>query len=495
MGAPEKLKEKFRWIYNFKVANTLMQWDYETHMPKKAAEKRAEALGELSVFIFNYTLSDEMGELIQKAEKEATNDIDRALVYFAKKDYEKYKKIPPKLWKDFSIETAKAQAIWEKAKAESDFSIFSEQLKKVIELSIEVAEHLGYEKNRYDALLDLYEPGTTSEDIEKIIKPLKSFLKEAVEKILSKEKPQDVFKIGIYDIEKQKLLSKKVLELIGYDFSSGRIDISAHPFTITIGPNDVRVTTRYDEHDLKYSLYSTIHEGGHALYELGIPLEFYGLPIGDAASMAIHESQSRFWENVIGRSYSFWKFFKPILERYFDTFKKHTTEELWRASNIVERSLIRTEADEVTYNLHIMLRFDIENALINRELSVDELPSIWNEKMEEYIGVVPKNDSEGVLQDVHWSHGSFGYFPSYMLGNLYSAQIYHTMQKEIDVESHVENGDFERILEWLRDKVHSKGRTKEPKDLIREISGEELNPEHFIRYIKEKYSKVYEITL
>ncbi|MCD6449762.1 MAG: carboxypeptidase M32 [Thermotogaceae bacterium] len=491
----EKLKKKYRWIYHFQSALNLIEWDFETHMPRKAFEKRAEAIGTISTFVFQYLTSDELGGLINQAEKEARTDEDRAIVYFAKKDYEKQKRIPPKLLRKFSEETAKAQAIWQEAKEKSDFSIFSDQLEKVVEIVIEIAEKVGYEKNRYDALLDFYEPGMTTEKLKGIISPLRKFLVEAVDKISSVEKPEDIFKKYKFDMQKQKELSKKVLEIMGYDFGAGRVDVSAHPFTTTISHNDVRVTTRYDVHDLKNSFYSTVHEGGHALYEQGIPEEYRGLPIGDGASMAIHESQSRFWENIVARSLPFWKFFKSIIEEYFEVFKRHSAEEVWRASNIVERSLIRTEADEVTYNLHIMLRFDLEEALINRKIKVKDLPGLWNEKMKEYIGVIPPNDREGVLQDVHWAHGTFGYFPSYMLGNLYSAQIYYAMLKDLDFEKEIEIGNFDRILSWLREKVHKKARTREPDELIKEISGEELSEKYFIRYVREKYSDLFSVSL
>lgn len=282
---------------------------------------------------------------------------------------------------------------------------------------------------------------------------------------------------------------------MGYDFGSGRIDVSAHPFTTTIGPRDVRITTRFDVSDLKYSLFSTIHEGGHALYEQGIPDEYRGLPIGEGVSMAVHESQSRFWENIVGRSLSFWRFFKSYVDDLFPHFHEYSSEQVWKAANIVERSPIRTEADEVTYNLHIMLRFELEEALVNKRIKVEDLSDIWNEKMEEYVGVRPKCDSEGVLQDVHWAHGTFGYFPSYMLGNLYAAQLYAAMKKDLDVDKLLEIGEFGKILEWLREKVHEKARTREPGELMKEITGQELSADCFVQYIREKYSRVYGVEL
>ena len=494
MSALQKLKEKYIWISHFSSAFELLQWDMETHMPKKGGKWRAQIIGSLSEFIQAQQTSDEMGKLLSEAEKEAESEEDKALVRVAKKEYEKFKKIPPELWGKFALETAKAQRIWEDAKRNSDFSIFAPQLEKIVEIVKELSERVGYEENRYDALLDFFEPGLTVKDLDKIIPKLRKFLIDVLEKIENAHKPKDVF-LGKFDIQKQKELSKRVLEIIGYDFDAGRIDVSAHPFTITISHGDVRVTTRYDENDLKYSFFSTVHEGGHALYEQGIPERFRGLPIGDGASMGIHESQSRFWENIVARSKHFWEFFKPILSEYFEDFKDVPVDELWRSSNIVERSLIRTESDEVTYNLHIMLRCEIEKALVNDEMSVKDIPSVWNDKMKEYIGVIPKSDSEGALQDVHWAHGSFGYFPSYMMGNLYAAQLLYSMKKDLSFEENVRSGNFKALLDWLREKIHIHGKIFEPKDLMKRATGEDFSTEYFMNYIKEKYSEVYRINL
>ena len=445
-------------------------------------------------FVQAQQTSEEIGKLLKEAEDEAKDEEDKALIRVAKKEYEKFKKIPPDLWGKFALETAKAQRIWEEARNKSDFSIFAPQLERVVEIVKELAERVGYEKNRYDALLDFYEPGLTVEDLDEVIPKLRDFLIGVLEKIENAEKPKDVF-IGNFDLEKQRELSKRVLEVMGYDFEAGRIDVSAHPFTITISHGDVRITTRYDERDLKYSFFSTVHEGGHALYEQGIPERLRGLPIGDGASMGIHESQSRFWENIVARSKPFWEFFKPILAEHFESFKDVTAEDLWRASNIVERSLIRTESDEVTYNIHIMLRYEIEKALINDEMNVRDIPSVWNEKMRDYIGVVPKSDSEGALQDIHWSGGSFGYFPSYMMGNLYAAQIFHAMKRELDFEENVRSGNLRALLDWLRKNIHIHGKIFEPKDLIKRATGNEFDIKYFMDYIREKYSEVYQIDI
>ncbi|GAB6188992.1 carboxypeptidase [Marinitoga arctica] len=490
----KELKEKYYLISRYNTSAALLEWDFETYMPKKAAEKRAEVIGEISGKAFEISVSDEMGEMLNSAEKENLDIIDRALVRVGKKEYEKFKKIPPKLFKEINISASKAQAAWEEAKIKNDFSIFQPYLEKVVELTKKMADYLGYDENRYDALLDLYEPGLKTSELKRVIAPLRDFLVNYLNELEKGKKPNKYIMKKYFPIEKQKELSLRVLKLMKYDFDAGRMDIAMHPFTTTIGTNDVRITTRYNENDLNDSLYSTIHEGGHALYEQGIPEEFSGLPIGDGASMAIHESQSRFWENIIGRSLEFWKYFYNDLVEVFPEFANNTPEEIFKAVNFVERSFIRTEADEVTYNLHIMLRFEIEEALINDKIKVKDLPKIWNEKMKDYLGIVPKRDSEGVLQDVHWAHGSFGYFPSYMLGNLYSAQFYKKMREDIlELDKEIEKGEFEKILNWLRKNIHSKGKMYEPGELVKMVTGESLNPKYFIEYIKNKFNKVYDL--
>ena len=486
----KELKEHLRKISRFENALSLLHWDMETYMPPRAVEKRAEIIGEISEYVFEQFSSDKTKELIEKANPQDKES--EAIVKLVKKEYDKIKKTPKKLYIELQKETAKAQQAWQTAKRENNFNIFKPHLQKIVDLEKEILEHLGYDENKYDTLLDQYEPGLKTKDLKEIIPPLRDFLVKFLDKLDSGNPPNTDILEGEYDENLQKELSTEILKYLNYDFSSARLDISEHPFTISISHNDVRITTRFDKHDIKNSIFSTIHECGHALYELNIPEEYRDLPIGDGASMGIHESQSRFWENIVGRSLEFWKFMYPTLIKYFPKFKDVPIEDFWRAINKVERSLIRTEADEVTYNLHIMLRFEIEEALINDRITVDELPAIWNEKMEKYLGIKPKDDSHGVLQDVHWAHGSFGYFPSYMLGNLYAAQFLHVMKNDIpDFYNKIENGEFKTILNWLSEKIHSKGKVYEPIELVKMVTGEQLNPKYFINYVKEKFEKVY----
>jgi len=341
----------------------------------------------------------------------------------------------------------------------------------------------------------MYEPGMTTKELKRIIEDLKFKLVDFVKELSEKgTKPEEDFLFKKYDVKKQKELSMKALKLMNYDFDAGRLDVAAHPFTIKINPGDVRITTRYQEKDIRDSFFSTIHEGGHALYEQGISVKYADTPLYDGASMGVHESQSRYWENILGRSQEFWKYFYPTMKENFEQLNNIELNDFYKAINVVEKSLIRVDADEVTYNLHIMLRFEIEEALINEKIKVEDLPKIWNKKMKEYLDVVPENDSVGVLQDVHWSHGSFGYFPSYMLGNLFSAQFFNQMKKDIpNYKELVESGDLKTILNWLRKNIHKHGKKYEPNELLEKVTSEKLNPDYFMDYLKEKYTKVYNI--
>lgn len=491
------LKEKLKEISNYHQIMSLMYWDLETGAPENSFEYSSNILGELSVQIYRMETSDELGDLVNKLSEDIEynklSDDDKRIVDLVKKDYERHKKLPENFVKEKTKLTSKAQKYWVEAKKESKFSIFKPYLEKIVEMSIQESEYIGYKDNRYDALLDMYEPGMKTKELKQIINDLKpklvNFVKELSEKVT---KPREDFLFDRYDIDKQKEISIKALKLMNYDFKAGRLDIAAHPFTIRINPGDIRITTRYQENNIKDSFFSSVHEGGHALYEQGISKEYIDTPLYDAASMAVHESQSRFWENILGRSYSFWKFFYPEMQKTFSQLKNISVDEFYKAINVVKKSLIRVDADEVTYNLHIMLRFEIEEALINKKIKVEDLPKIWNQKMKEYLDIVPENDAEGVLQDVHWSHGSFGYFPSYMLGNLFSAQFYHKMKKDIpEYDNKIKNGDFDTILNWLRVNVHEHGKKFEPKDLLEKVTGEKLNINYFMDYLEEKYSKIY----
>jgi carboxypeptidase Taq len=345
-------------------------------------------------------------------------------------------------------------------------------------------------------LLDHYEPGLTVEKLDKLFGDLRASLVPLVQKIKdAPDKPNSSILERDFDPDKQKEFVVDVLKKIGFNFDAGRLDVSAHPFATGINPGDVRLTTRYYRNNLRSAVFGAIHEGGHGMYEQNISKDLIGTGLCTGASMSIHESQSRFWENIVGRSYGFWKHFYPQLVKLFpESLGDVRLEEFHRAINEVTPSFIRVEADEVTYNLHIMLRYEIEKKLFNGEIEVKDLPGLWNQLMEEYLGITPPNDALGVLQDVHWSFGLFGYFPSYSLGNIYASQITHAMKKDLpNFDQLVENGEFAPILSWLVDKIHRHGKMKDPLDLLREVTGEDVNASYLVAYLEEKVSKIYQL--
>ncbi len=496
-----EIKEMYDYLKEItKLHNavSLIEWDMRTKIPPKGAPARAEVVGKLARMIFEMATAPKVAEFVEYFNRpkvyDSLNEFDRRNVDLMTKEYRREKAIPPDKFEKFSIACSKGESVWQEAKAEKNFSKFKPILEEIVGYLKEFAEMYGYEENRYDALIEGFEPATTTKELKKVIDGLKKDLVPFIKKIANAEGPDESILKGDFEKSLQEKLSIEALKVMGYDFEGGRLDETEHPFTIGIGLGDVRVTTKYDPHDLRPSLFGTMHEGGHALYEQGISEEYYGTLVGRGASMGIHESQSRTWENLIGRSKEFWKFFYPKFIEIFPRYSEVPMEEFYRAINVVRPSLIRIEADEVTYNLHIILRFEIEEALINDRIKVDDLPQVWNEKMEEYFGIRPSNDAEGVLQDVHWAGGQMGYFPSYMLGNLYAAQFFATAQKEIpDLSKHIESGDLKIFREWQREKIHKYGSLYDPKDLVVKVTGEPLNHKYFMDYVTKKFSEIYEL--
>ena len=496
MNTLSAYKEHVREIGKLSSTVALLYWDQRTYLPPKGHDARAKVIGKLAKMVFELSTCDELGRYLGELEgKDELSLEDRASVRVIGKIYRRHKAIPPDFYEEFSIARSLSESTWERAKAASDFNLFKSHLEKMIEYSRQLAEYYGYEENPYDALIEEYEPGMTSRQIRAVIEPLRNELVFFVKRLMEEgKKPQRDFLNSTFPIERQRELSLRALSVIGYDFSSGRLDTTVHPFTITTGPNDVRVTTRFRESDLFSGLFGSLHEGGHALYDQGIDPALHWSGLDEGASNGIHESQSRMWENLVGRSLPFWTFFRPIVVEIFPELAQVSAEALYRATNVVEPSLIRVEADEVTYNLHIMLRFELEEGLINGRIAVSELPELWRDAMERYLGIVPEDDTHGVLQDVHWSAALIGYFPSYMLGNLYGAQIFAQIKEEIpDLDERIARGEFGSLLEWLRRNVHRFGKIYEPKELIRRLTGESLNPSYFIYYITTKYSHIYSL--
>lgn len=492
-----EFKEYIKTMEITKQAIDLIYWDKLVCMPKKAVEGRAEVIGLLSEKLFNQQTSKEMREFLKlfKENSDGLSQVDKAMIKRLDKEYNETKKIPVERYKEFVILTSKSEAAWEEAKDKNDFNIFKPYLSKVVNFQKEFVGYWGYKDHKYNTLLDKYEEGITVEVLDKVFGDLRDALVELLNKIKKSKITINADLLNSsFDKEKQKELSLYALKLIGFDMEAGRLDESTHPFTTNFTNKDVRLTTHYYEHDLLSALFSTIHEGGHGIYEQNISDDLQDTWLSTGASMGIHESQSRFYENIIGRSEEFLRHLYPKIKELFKSFDKIDFNEFYKLVNKVEPSLIRTEADELTYSLHVIIRYEIEKALFNDEITVEELPEVWKKKYKEYLGVEPDTDSLGVLQDMHWSDGSFGYFPSYALGNLYGAQIFNTMKKDIpDVYELIAKGDIISITKWLKDNVHKYGSLYSPKELILKVTGEELNSQYFIDYLEEKYSKLYSI--
>lgn len=478
----------------------LMHWDLRTGAPKKAMEGRSEAIGYLSAEMFRLSVSEEMGgyleELSQAENAARLTSSQQKMVKECKKDYDRDKKIPPDKYQAYTVLTSQAESVWEEAKEESDFAKFQPYLEKIVASNLEFIELWGYKNNKYDTLLDMYEPGMTVDKLDQVFSVLRERVVPLVNAIENAAyKPETGFLHQQFEKERQRQFNQYILKQIGYNFDAGRLDETVHPFAIGLNPGDVRITTKFALDNLTTALFGTIHEGGHGLYEQNISTELLGTNLCTGTSMGIHESQSRFWENMVGRSEAFW-------QRYYNDLKKEfpgqldnvKLEQFYSGINEVKPTLIRIEADEVTYNLHIMIRYEIEKALFNETVKVADLPQYWNEKYREYLGIVPQNDGDGVLQDVHWSGGMFGYFPSYALGNMYSAQFRNTLLKQMpDFEEKIRRGELLPIKDWLSEQIYQYGKLLDPADIVQKVTGEELNPDYLVHYLEEKYKPIYKL--
>ncbi|MFM9326800.1 carboxypeptidase M32 [Paenibacillus mesotrionivorans] len=487
-------------IRSYQEAVGLIYWDMRTGLPKKGVESRSQVVGVLSGEMFKLTVSDEMGGYLDTLEKpehaEKLDAISRKMISESRKEYDRSKKIPPERYQEYVVLTSQAESAWEEAKENSDWATFQPYLERIVAFNQEFIELWGYEGSKYNTLLDMYEPGMTEEKLDRLFGALRSKLVPLVEAIVHAEhKPDTSFLQQTFPKEQQKAFSLFILKEMGYDFDAGRLDETVHPFATGLNPGDVRVTTRYLPEDVVSALFGTIHEGGHALYEQNIMKELEGTNLCSGTSMGIHESQSRFWENMVGRSKAFWSRYYPDLQRIFNgQFDGVAAEDFYRAINEVKPSLIRIEADELTYNLHIMIRYEIEKALFNGTVKVADLPEVWNAKYKEYLGIVPPNAGEGVLQDVHWSGGSFGYFPSYALGNMYAAQIRHTLLKKLpEAEALIAKGNLLPIKAWLANEIYQYGMLHTPGEIVTRVTGEELSPDYLVDYLTEKYKEIYKL--
>ena len=475
-------------------ASAVLGWDQEVYMPPKSAPYRGRQLATLAAIAHDMLTDEKHGTILQELNAdEGLNDAELANVRLSLYDYEKNKKLPSAFVEELSTQASECFNAWLEARKQNDFSIFAPSLAKMIALKKKQAELYGYEGHPYDALLNDYERGITVAALDPVFEGIKKDLPVLLDKIKSVPQVSNDSLHQFFQVQKQWDFSLEVLKQMGYDFEAGRQDYSEHPFTTSFSATDVRVTTRADENNFASMLWSCIHEGGHGLYEQGLPEEEYGLPLGEAASLGIHESQSRLWENCIGRGYDFWEGFYPKLKNYFKSqLGKVSLEDFYKAMNKVAPSLIRTEADEVTYHFHVLIRYEIEKQLICGDIDVNSIPALWNSMYEKYLGVTPPDDKSGVLQDVHWAHGSFGYFPTYTLGSFYAAQLFEQVQKDIPfLLTMVADGEFGNLLKWLREKVHIHGRRYTSEELCTRITGRGLDASSFMRYITKKYTRVY----
>jgi carboxypeptidase Taq len=486
-------------------AAAVLHWDQETYMPDGAVRERADQLSLLSGLIHDRITQPEIGEILTTlgvtfepdplpVVPEIFEGVDRAFLRGLARVYRRSTKIPRRLVTELAKQTAMGQHIWVEARKAADFSKFSGQLSVIIGLVREVSACLGYEDHPYDPLLDEYEPWMKTAEVEEVFAGLRAGLRKLLDRIQGSEVSVDInFLHRDYEIEKQKLFNLQVSKAIGYDFHRGRIDESAHPFTTTLGSSDVRITTRYNANFFPAGVFGTIHECGHGLYELGFGEDLQGSLLAEGTSLGVHESQSRMWENLIGRSLPFWNHFLPELKKFFPgSLKDVGLRRFYEGINRVAPSFIRVEADEVTYNLHVLLRFELEKQLVTGDLAVEDLPVAWNAKMKELLGLTPPDDAQGVLQDIHWSGGMIGYFPTYALGNLYAAQFFQALIREVsDWRQQLEQGQFARILDWLRGNVHKHGGVYSAQELCSRITAETLNPRHLLGYLEKKFGDIY----
>jgi carboxypeptidase Taq len=487
-------------IQDLKALGDLAEWDQNTEMPEGAAEVRGYQMATLQGVIHEHWTDPKLGSLLRElsalVDRSDYTDADRGLVREAQRNYDRSTKLPRKLIEEMTRVQAGSFNAWRRAREYNDFAGFAPWLSRTVALQREIADRLGYVDTRYDALLDLYEPGMTVSKLDRLFAPVREVSTTLLRRIEASGNTVDGSCLqGEFSEQRQVELCKVLLRGMGYDFSHGGIAISPHPFTTSFGcPFDVRVTIHPDTFLLQSAVMAAIHEGGHALYEQGSAPTLVRTPVAGGASMGVHESQSRLWENEIGRSEVYWRGqFAAVREAFPEHFASVDAAAFARALNKVQPSLIRIEADEVTYNLHIIVRYELEKALVNGDVAVETLPSLWNAKYREYLGVEPATDSDGVLQDIHWTSG-FGYFPSYTLGNLYGAQIFYALRRAFtNFDERLATGDTAFILDWLRENMYSFGAIYQPETLIKRVTGKSPNPEYFVRYLTSKFEAIYNL--
>jgi carboxypeptidase Taq len=499
-AAYEELIQRTRQARLLASCGELLGWDERTYMPRQGSAHRAEQMALLARLTHEMVTAPRIGELLAEVEgSPLVKDAESPLavnVREVRRTYDRAVKLPKELVEELARTTTRAQQVWQEARAVSDFASFRPWLEKIVHLKRQEAEAIGYKESPYDALLDEYEPGATAAEIAKLFAELRDQLVPLIAAIVgSGKKPKRDILRREYPVDRQKVFSQAAAAAIGFDFTAGRLDETTHPFCSGIGPGDCRLTTRYNPRFFNEAFFGTLHEAGHGIYDQGLEPEHFGTPMGSAVSLGIHESQSRLWENQVGRGQPFWEHFFPRARQVFTEALHDVSLDDWLfAINDVQPSFIRVEADEATYNMHIILRFELEQALLRGDLKPAEMPGAWNEKFTAFFGLTPPDDRWGCLQDIHWSMGGLGYFPTYTLGNLYAAQFMEKARADLgDLDADFRRGEFGRLKNWLNEKIHRQGQRHRPQELCRKVTGKPLSPKPLMTYLRRKYGPLYGI--
>lgn len=497
----EKLQEFQEYLQKmdyYEHVTSLLYWDMETNTPKNGFEGHANAMTYFSTEAFKLATSPQLGDMLDALtapdEYEKLDDMWKFVVKRMKRDFDRDRKVPADFYEKYVAEKSKSGNAWKEAKKASDFSIFAPHLEKMISMTRQICEYTNPGEDTYDVLLDQFEEGMDSETIDSLFNDLKKELKPLIQQVLAAKQPDASAFEGKYNVEAQKKVQMMLLDYIGFSKDSGTVGETEHPFTMGFSSNDVRVTNHYYEDDALPAMYSAIHEGGHAIFEQNANPAYNGTVAADCSNMGLHESQSRFYENILGRNKNFWVPIYEKLGELLPAFCKISLEDFYHEINHVRNSMIRTEADELTYCFHIIIRYEIEKDVFRDNIAVSELPSLWNQKMQEYLQITPANDAEGILQDMHWSDGSFGYFPSYLLGSIYDGMFLDAIEAELgSVDEILKTGRIHEITKWLNEKIHWYGNTRTPKEVIAAVCGKEVSAEPLVRYFKKKYTKIYNL--
>lgn len=498
MSTFERVCEHVQQTALWGAISELLGWDERTMLPPAAGGYRAEQMTVLSGLLHDRQTDPQLGQWLEELSSgpdAADPTSDRGVtIRRLKRRYDKQVRLPRRLVEELARTRVLSERAWEEARRQSDFATMRPWLEKMFALTREKADALGYPEQRYDALLDDYEPEARTARVAQVLVGLRAELVPLVEAIGQSGRQPDVSLLERrYPVAVQEQFGRQAAERIGFDFHRGRLDVTAHPFCCGVGPDDCRITTRYNEHFFNEAFFGILHEAGHGIYDQGLPTDQYGLPLGEYVSLGIHESQSRLWENLVGRSHAFWEhFFAPAQQAFPEALGHVALDDFYFAINAVRPSLIRVEADEATYNLHILIRFELELALLNEELPVADLPGAWNEKYRQYLGIQPPNDAEGVLQDVHWSAGLIGYFPTYALGNLYGAQFFAAADRALGgLAPQFARGDFVPLRQWLRDEIHAHGQRYNSEELVQRVTGQPLSSAALMRHLRTKLGSIY----